>query len=46
MSYSFTIPPEYLGELVAIREATGISIRMQILIATVSWIKEHKEVKP
>jgi hypothetical protein len=46
MSYSLIIPPEYLADLVAIRAATGLSIRKQILTATSSWIKENKEVKP
>ena len=46
MSYSLVIPPEYLADLVAIRMATGISIRKQILDATSSWIKENKEVGP
>jgi len=31
---------------VAIRAATGISIRKQILDATGSWIKENKKAKP
>ena len=45
MSYSLVIPPEFLGDLVAIRTATGISIRKQILTATSLWIKEHKEAR-
>jgi hypothetical protein len=46
VSYSLIIPPEYLGELIAIRAATGMSIRKQILTATSSWIKENKGMKP
>jgi hypothetical protein len=46
MSYSLIIPPEYLADLAAIRAATGISIRKQILTATSSWIKENKGAKP
>jgi hypothetical protein len=40
MSYALIIPSEYLGDLVAIRTATGMSIRKQVLIAIDSWIKE------
>jgi hypothetical protein len=46
MSYSLIIPPEYLGDLVAIRAASGISIRKQILTAGSSWIKENRRVRP
>ena len=38
MTYSLIVPPELLAGLVAIRTATGMSIRMQILEATRDWI--------
>ncbi len=38
MTYALVIPPEFLAELVAIRAATGVSIRQQILGATATWI--------
>jgi len=38
MTYALIVPPEFLAELVAIREATGVSIRQQILRATAAWI--------
>lgn len=58
MTYALVIPPEFLAELVAIRAATGVSIRQQILRATAAWIlangrslqadalKSDKGVKP
>ena len=41
MTYALVIPPEFLCELVAIREATGVSIRQQILRATAAWIQAN-----
>lgn len=38
MTYAIVVPPKYLGDLVAIREATGVSIRQQILNAIENWI--------
>ena len=43
MTYALVIPPELLGELVAVRSATGISIRRQVLDATRSWLEECKQ---
>ena len=43
MTYALIIPPELLAGLVAIRAATGLSIRKQILNATRAWIRECKE---
>lgn len=31
--YAIVIPPKYLGDLVRIREKSGVSIRKQILLA-------------
>ncbi|MEW6664175.1 MAG: hypothetical protein AB1512_02995 [Thermodesulfobacteriota bacterium] len=45
MSYPLVIPPDYLRCLVAIRAATGVSIRKQLLIATGFWIMKSEEVK-
>ena len=42
MTYALVIPPEFLAALVAIREATGISIRQQILRATAAWIQANR----
>jgi len=42
MTYALIVPPEFLCELVAIREATGVSIRQQILRATAAWIQANK----
>jgi len=41
MTYALVIPPEFLAELVAIRAATGVSIRQQILRATAAWIQAN-----
>jgi len=38
MTYALIVPPEFLAQLVVIREATGVSIRQQILKATAAWI--------
>lgn len=46
MTYALIIPPELLAELVAIRAATGTSIRKQILMATRAWIKECNQSGP
>jgi len=41
MTYALIVPAEFLCELVAIRAATGISIRQQILKATAAWIQAN-----
>jgi hypothetical protein len=41
MTYALIVPPEFLAQLVAIREATGVSIRQQILKATAAWIQAN-----
>jgi hypothetical protein len=46
MTYALIIPPELLAELVAIRSATGMSIRKQILQATRTWIQECRQSGP
>lgn len=46
MTYALIIPPELLAELVAIRAATGMSIRKQILNATRAWIQECRQSGP
>lgn len=40
--YSLIIPPKYLGDLVRIREKTGVSIRKQILLAIETHIIHDK----
>ena len=42
MTYALIVPPEFLCELVAIRAATGISIRQQMLRATAAWIQANR----
>jgi hypothetical protein len=46
MTYALVIPPELLAELVAIRSATGMSIRKQILHATEEWIQDCRQSGP
>jgi len=46
MSYALIVPPELLADLVAIRSATGMSIRRQILTATKAWIRECRQSGP
>jgi hypothetical protein len=46
VTYALIIPPELLAELVAIRSATGMSIRKQILHATEEWIQECRHSGP
>lgn len=46
MTYALVVPPEILAELVAIRSATGMSIRSQILSATRAWIQECNQSGP
>ena len=41
MTYALVVPREFLAQLVVIREATGVSIRQQILRATAAWIKAN-----
>ena len=41
MTYALIVPPEFLAQLVAIREETGVSIRQQILRATTAWIQAN-----
>lgn len=43
MTYALIVPQELLAELVAIRTATGMSIRRQILNAAWVWVQECKE---
>lgn len=43
MTYALVIPPEYLGDLVAIRTKSGKSIRKQILESIQNHIKESKK---
>ena len=43
MTYTLVIPPEYLGDLVAIREKSGKSIRKQILESIQNHIREAKK---
>lgn len=45
MTYAVVIPPKYLAELVAIREATGISIRGQIMNAIENWINLSRDIE-
>jgi len=45
MTYALVIPPEYLGDLVAIREESGKSIRKQILESIQNHISKTKEDK-
>jgi predicted DNA-binding protein len=42
MTYSLIIPPEFLGDLVNLRERTGKSIRSMILDAIRKYICEMK----
>ena len=42
MTYALIVPSEFMAELVAIRAATGISIRQQILRATAAWILANR----
>lgn len=42
MTYSLIIPPEFLGELVELREKTGKSIRSMILEAVRKYIEKMK----
>ncbi|MBI5872315.1 hypothetical protein HZB88_04500 [archaeon] len=42
MTYSLIIPPEFLGELVKLREKFGKSIRSMILEAVRKYIDEMK----
>ncbi len=46
MTYALVIPPELLEELVAVRSATGISIRRQVLDATRAWLEQCKQSGP
>ena len=46
MTYALIVPPEILAELVAIRTATGMSIRKQILKAIRAWIQECRQSGP
>ena len=45
MAYALVIPPQYLGDLVRIREKTKISIRRQILQSIEKHIAESKKTK-
>lgn len=45
MTYALVIPPQYLGDLVKIREETKISIRKQILQSIEKHIAESKKTK-
>jgi len=42
MTYTLIIPPEFLGELVELREKLGKSIRSMILEAVRKYIAEMK----
>lgn len=43
MTYTLIIPPEFLGDLVALREKFKISIRAMILQAIRKYIEEMKQ---
>ncbi len=45
MTYALVIPPQYLGDLVKIREKTKTSIRKQILQSIEKHIAESKKTK-
>jgi hypothetical protein len=45
MTYAIVVPPKYLGDLVGIREATGVSIRQQILNAIENWINLSNDLE-